>query len=111
MDTTEACALMELQSGRVDKRLAMAVPMWLTSFQHPGPFEKAVSENISAAGARIIVTGRWQPNDSVVILCSPGCIANAQVVYIQPLTTDGNQFAVGLRLQTAAQGWPVKSGA
>ena len=103
---------MEVQSGRVDKRLAMAVPMWMTSFEHPGPFEKAVSENISAAGARIIVSGRWQPNDSVVILCSPGCIANAQVVYIQPLTTDGNQqFAVWLRLQTAAQGWPVKPGA
>jgi hypothetical protein len=102
---------MEVQSGRVDKRLPIAVPMWLTSFQHPGPFEKAVSENVSAAGARIIVTGRWQPNDSVVILCSPGCIANAQVVYIQPLATDGTQFAVGLRLQNAAEGWPVKPGA
>jgi hypothetical protein len=102
---------MEVQSGRVDKRLPIAVPMWLTSFQHPGPFEKAVSENVSAAGARIIVTGRWQPNDSIVILCSPGCIANAQVVYIQPISPDGTQFAVGLRLQSAAEGWPVKPGA
>ena len=62
-------------------------------------------------GARIIVTGRWQPNDSIVILCSPGCIANAQVVYIQPLTPEGTQFAVGLRLQSTVQGWPVKPGA
>jgi len=87
----------------------MAVPMWLTSFQHPGPFEKAVSENVSAAGARVIVSGRWQPNDSVVVLCSPGCIANAQVVYIQPLSQDGTQFAVGIRLQSAPEGWPVRA--
>ena len=97
---------MEVHSGRVDKRLPMAVPIWLTSSQHPGPFEKATTENVSASGARIVVTGRWQPNDVVVVLCSPGCIANAQVVYSQPLAQDGSQFAVGVRLQSAPRGWP-----
>jgi hypothetical protein len=101
---------MEVHSGRIDKRLPIAVPIWVTSFQHPGPFEKALTENVSAAGARIIVNGRWQPNDSVVVLCSPGCIANALVVYAQPLAQDGNQFAVGVRLQGSPDGWPVKAG-
>jgi hypothetical protein len=42
-----------------------------------------------------------------VVLCSPGCIANAEVVYSQPLPHDNNQFAIGLRLHRAPRGWPV----
>jgi hypothetical protein len=86
----------------------MNLPVWLTSFEHPGPFEKAVTENVSPVGARIIATARWQPNETVVVLCSPGCIANAQVVYSQPLASEANQFALGLRLQGTPRGWPVK---
>lgn len=101
---------MEIQSGRVEKRLPMNLPVWLTSFEHPGPFEKAVTQNVSPVGARIIATARWKPNETVVVLCSPGCIANAQVVYSQPLASDTNQFALGVRLQGNPRGWPVKSG-
>jgi hypothetical protein len=104
----EVVALMEIQSGRVEKRLPINLPIWLTSFEHPGPFEKAVTENVSPAGARIIAAARWEPNQTVVVLCSPGCIANALVVYSQPLTSETHQFAVGVRLQTTPQGWPVK---
>jgi hypothetical protein len=100
---------MDLQSGRVEKRLPISVPMWLTSFNRPGPFERAVTENVSPAGARIIVGTRWPPEEAIVVLCSPGCIANAQVVYSQPLAHDNNQFALGVRLQGAPRGWPVQT--
>lgn len=100
---------MEVHSGRVEKRLPMNVAIWLTSFDHPGPFERAVTENISPVGARIIAAAPWQPNQTVVVLCSPGCIANAQVVYSQPVPGESNQFAVGVRLQSAPRGWPIKS--
>jgi hypothetical protein len=101
---------MEVQSGRVEKRLPISVPMWITSFEHPGPFERAITENISPVGARIIATVSWEPSQAVVVLCPPGCIANAHVVYSQPLGLDKKQYAVGVRLQSAPRGWPVKRG-
>jgi hypothetical protein len=101
---------MDAQSGRVEKRLPVSVPMWLTSFNRPGPFERAVCENISPAGARIIVGTRWPADEPIVVVCSPGCIANGHVVYSQPLPHDCNQFALGVRLQNVPRGWPVPAG-
>jgi hypothetical protein len=54
-------AVMEVHSGRVEKRLVIAVPIWLTSSKNPGPFEKAVTENVSSVGARIIQAGTGIP--------------------------------------------------
>lgn len=107
----EVTTVMEVQSGRVEKRLPINVPVWITSFDHPGPFERAMTENISPVGARIIAPSGWQPSQGVVVLCSPGCIANAQVIYSQPLSSGGNQYAVGVRLQSVPRGWPVKAAA
>ena len=98
---------MEVQSGRIEKRLPMAVPIWLTSSKNPGPFEKAVTENVSSVGARIIVGDRRQTAEPVVLLCSTGCIAQGEVVYVQPLPGEENYFALGVRLQNAPRGWPV----
>jgi len=107
----EVTAFMEVQSGRVEKRLPINVPIWITSFDHPGPFERAMTENISPVGARIIAPSGWQPSQGVVVFCSLGCIANAQVVYSQQLSSDTKQYAEGVRLQSVPRGWPVKAGA
>ena len=101
---------MEVQSGRVEKRQPIAVPIWLTSLKNPGPFEKAVTENVSSVGARIIVGGRKEPSESIVLLCSPGCIAQGEVVYTQPLPGEDNYFALGVRLQGSPRGWPASAG-
>jgi hypothetical protein len=98
---------MDLQSGRIEKRLVMNIQVWLTSLKNPGPFERAVTENISPAGARIIAPFRWAANEKVVVLCAPGCIANAEVIYSQATPYDAHQFAVGIRLQGPARGWPA----
>ena len=98
---------MAVQSGRLEKRLPMAVPVWLTSSKNPGPFEKAVTENVSSVGARIIANGSRQPAEPVVLLCSTGCIAQGEVVYAQPLPGDENAFALGVRLRGCPRGWPV----
>ena len=97
---------MDLQSGRVEKRSPLNIPIWLTSLASPGPFERAITENISPAGARIIVANRRPPNDKIVVLCAPGCIANAEVVYSQALPHDANQFALGVRLRNVPTNWP-----
>jgi hypothetical protein len=102
----EGRTVMEVQSGRVEKRLPIAVPIWLTSLKNPGPFEKAVTENVSSVGARIIVGGRKEPTESVVLLCSPGCVAQGEVVYTQPLPGEDNYYALGVRLQVNPRGWP-----
>ena len=98
---------MEVQSGRVEKRLPIAVPIWLTSSKNPGPFEKAATENVSSLGARIVAGGRRQPGEAVVLLCSTGCVAHGQIVYAQPLPGEENHFALGVRLQNNPRGWPV----
>ena len=98
---------MAVQSGRVEKRLPMAVPIWLTSSKNPGPFEKAVTENVSSVGARIIAGGVRQPNEPVVLLCSTGCIAQGEVIYAQPIAGQESSFALGVRLQASPRGWPV----
>src|ERR1700694_1735412 len=102
---------MDLQSGRVEKRQPMSVPVWLTSFNRPGPVARAITENVSPAGARIIIGTPWPPQDTAVVLCSAGWVSNAQVVYSQPLSHDANQFAIGLRLQGVPRGWPVPESA
>jgi hypothetical protein len=99
--------VMEVHSGRVEKRLPIAVPIWLTNSKNPGPFEKAVTENVSSVGARIIAGGRRQPSEPVVLLCSTGCIAQGEVVYAQPVAGADNYFALGVRLQNCPRGWPV----
>jgi hypothetical protein len=86
----------------------MAFPIWLTSLEQSGPFERAITENVSPAGARIVAGTRWQPGDHVVVWCSPGCITHALVVYSQLLTAEGGQFAVGVRLQDSPRTWPVR---
>jgi|ERR1700730_13168375 len=102
---------MDLQSGRAEKRQPMSVPVWLTSSNRPGPFARAITENVSPAGARIIIGTRWPPQDSAVVLCSAGCVANAEVVYSHALSHDANQFAIGLRLHGVPRGWPVQESA
>lgn len=102
---------MEVQSGRVEKRLPIRVPMWLTSFSHPGPVQRAVTENVSRTGARIVVSTRWPPEEPIVLLYSPGCIANAHVVYSHPLAHDNTQFVLGVRLLGTPRGWPVRAAA
>ena len=101
---------MEVQSGRVEKRLPIAVPIWLTSLKSPGPFEKAVTENVSSVGARIIVGARRPPSEPVVLLCSPGCIAQGEIVYTQPIPGEENYFALGVRLHNCPRGWPAIAG-
>lgn len=101
---------MEGQSGRIEKRLPIAVPIWLTSSKNPGPFEKAVTENVSSIGARIIVGGSRHPGEVVVLLCATGCIAQGQVVYACAVRGEKQCFALGIRLSSHPSGWPVELG-
>jgi hypothetical protein len=96
---------MEVQSGRVEKRLPIAVPIWLTSSKTPGPFEKAVVENVSSEGARIVAEARRQPGETVVLLCTSGYTTQGQVVYSQPIPGEESYFAMGLRLQNPPKNW------
>jgi hypothetical protein len=100
---------MDRQSGRIEKRSPLNVPIWLTSLTNPGPFERAMTENISPAGARIVAPTRWPASEKIVMLCAPGCIANAEIIYSHALPYDANQFALGVRLQNSPAGWPVKA--
>ena len=100
---------MSKNSGRNEKRVPLAVPLWLSSLRRPGLVEKVVTANISAGGARVIAAERWDANEEIAVLCPPVCITSAEIVYSQPFDSgQKDQFAVGIHLKTPVQGWPVE---
>jgi hypothetical protein len=100
---------MSMNSGRNEKRVSLAVPLWLSSLRRPGLVEKVITDNISPAGASVIAAERWDAHEEIAVLCPPMGITSAEIVYRQPLVSGQNdQFAVGIHLKTPVQGWPVE---
>ncbi len=49
--------------GRIEKRVPMAVPLYLVSLTDPRAAERVLTENVSSHGARVITKQRWQPGE------------------------------------------------
>ena len=95
--------------GRYDKRTAAAVAVMLTSPESAFATELALTENISARGARVLTRRLWFANESVVIKSLEGDLqSEARVVYRQPVRED--LYAIGLELLAPKGHWRGKSG-
>lgn len=95
---------MLLESGRMEKRFSVTVPLRIASLDRPWLVESTMTENVSLFGARILVKDAWRPNEQVVVE-SPGGLSpcQARVVYCQLLKSGAT--AVGLRLSRARRDW------
>jgi hypothetical protein len=82
--------------GRNEKRNAIHVPVELASLDEPGHVERAITENVSLLGTRVVTMRPWSTGQNVLIVTpSRDARVRAHIVYCQAL---GDQrFAIGLR--------------
>lgn len=90
--------------GRIEKRVPMAVSVYLISLAEPRAAERVLTENVSAHGARVITKRRWQPGEQQRITPLSGDFhLSAWVVYCQQLPHES--FCVGLEFRECSVNW------
>ena len=99
---------MPARSGRIEKRIRLAVPVQISSLKDPDATERATTENVCSLGVRILSERSRASNERLMISSFVGDLrALAQVVYCQRLP-DG-RFGVGLQFQGQPINWPSNS--
>src|SRR5260370_17895291 len=97
---------MGMGSGRVEKGVALAVPLRLACQEHPGYVEGTHTENVSPFGARVVTRHKWRPDEQLLVSSPQGDFSSpARVVYCQQLHEE--QCVIGLRLQSPFNSWPT----
>lgn len=95
---------MPVGSGRLEKRIRLAVQVHVSSPGDPSKTERATTENVCSLGIRVLMQRPREPQERLVIRSAVGDLrAVGRVVYCQRLT-DG-RFGVGLQLQGPAVKW------
>jgi hypothetical protein len=93
-----------LLTGRAEKRVTIAIPVYLADSNDTSTLERAVTVNLSSHGARVLTRHRWSPGAMPRLLsCLGDRVLQTRVVYCQPL--DVHLFSVGLEFQTAVSNW------
>lgn len=91
---------------RVEKRIPMEIPVVLDGHRQLPGSESTFTENVSAHGARVVSTRRWEQNERLTFVSHTGEFrSSARVAYCQPLQDDG--FAVGLEFLEPKGRWVV----
>jgi hypothetical protein len=99
---------MPARSGRLEKRIRLAVPVEISSLLAPAATERTTTENVCSLGIRILTQRARHLNEQLMISSLIGELrALACVVYCQRLPDGG--FGVGLRFQRGPINWPKSS--
>jgi len=95
---------MPVPTGRFEKRIARAVSVEVRPDDEGMPEERALTENVSPHGARVLMERQWRPGQQVMVI-SPkeGVRALGQIVYCELLAEC--RFAVGLELSVRVDLW------
>lgn len=96
------------QSGRLDRRIHLTVPVKLQNPADPRVAEDGVTENVSPRGARVLVKTPIAP-DALLLLKSPTpkFRTSVRVVYCELLS--GGQFGLGLEIEGVSVNWTGNS--
>jgi hypothetical protein len=92
-----------MQCRRVEIRVPLRGPMWLTSLENGGEFEISTIENASTTGARVVASRPWKSNESVLISQPPAFCAAGRITYCRQLPSEN--FALGICLETSPSDW------
>lgn len=96
---------MPVRSGRLEKRIRLAVPVQISTLLEPAATERTATENVCSLGIRILSQRARGLNERLMISTLMGNLRTpARVVYCQRLP-DG-RFAVGLQFQGVDVSWP-----
>jgi hypothetical protein len=92
------------RSGRLEKRIRLAVPVQISSLQDPAAAERTTTENVCSLGMRVLTQRARELNERLMISSLVGDLRTlASVVYCQRLL-DG-RFGVGLQFQGLVVNW------
>ena len=95
---------MPLRSGRLEKRIEVAVPLQISSILDPETAERTRTENVCSLGVRVLTEQARELDERLMIRSLRGDLQRlARVVYCQRLP-DGH-FAVGLQFQGGSVKW------
>jgi hypothetical protein len=99
---------MPVRSGRLEKRISVAIPVQISSPLDPATTERTITENVCSLGIRIFAQRARDLNERLMISSVVGDLRTlARVVYCERLP-DG-RFGVGLQFQGMAVKWPNSS--
>jgi len=99
---------MELRSGRIEKRIEVAIPLQISTILDPNATERTRTENVCSLGIRVLTDHAREMNERLMISSLKGDLKRlARVVYCQRLP-DGH-FAMGLQFQGSAVRWAGQS--
>lgn len=91
---------------RVERRIPMEIPVVLDGHRRTPGSESTFTENVSAHGARVVSTRRWEQNERLTFVSHTGEFrSSARVAYCQPLQGDG--FAIGVEFLEPQGRWVV----
>jgi hypothetical protein len=95
---------MPVRSGRLEKRIRLAVPVQISSLLDPAATERTTTENVCSLGIRILTQRARDLNERLMISSVIGDQRTlGRVVYCQRLP-DG-RFGVGLQFQGQTVNW------
>lgn len=95
---------MQAVHSRLEKRIRLSIRVDLCSLDVRHPAEEALTENISAHGARVVSRNPWKLNERLNLWALPGDLrARARVVYCEPIAADN--FAIGLQILASKGDW------
>jgi len=96
------------QIGRRENRIPMEIPVVLEGNRQTPGVESTFTENVSARGARVVSTRRWEKGAPLIFASRTGEFRSAaRVAYCQPLHGDG--YAVGVEFLEPVGRWVVQS--
>ena len=92
---------------RVERRIPMEIPVILDGHRQMPGSESTFTENVSARGARVVSTRRWEQGEPLTFVSRTGEFrSSARVAYCQPLQGDG--FAIGVEFLEPKGRWVVQ---
>jgi hypothetical protein len=91
---------------RAERRIPMEVPVILDGHRKLPGTESTFTENVSARGARVVSTRRWEQGERLNFASRTGEFrSSARVAYCHALQGEG--FAVGVEFLEATGRWVV----
>lgn len=91
---------------RAERRIPMEIPVILDGHRKMPGTESTFTENVSARGARVVSTRRWEQGERLNFASRTGEFrSSARVAYCHALQGEG--FAVGVEFLEAQGRWVV----
>src|SRR6267154_727805 len=90
--------------GRVEKRVPVTVPVYITVRGASGPAERTFTENVSPHGVRVTTRQPIRTGERpIVCVLSGKCESRGRVVYCQPLPN--SRYCVGMEFLESSVIW------